>query len=59
MFDVPNSNIAAVHVDKSAVLGESVVEYKYHPTTEQHKDTQDNLARTGQTGDSMAVWSPS
>lgn len=55
MFDVPNSNIAAVHVDKSAVLGESVVEYKYHPTTEQHKDTQDNLARTGQTGDSMAV----
>lgn len=55
MFDVPNSNIAAVHVDESAVLGKSVVEYKYHPTTEQHKDTQDNLARTGQTGDSMAV----
>ncbi len=41
MFDVPNSKIASVWVEKEAVLGSVPVSYKYHPehTTNDTNDT--------------------
>lgn len=60
MFEAPQSDITAVHIDEDAVLGQGVVRYscsqEQEEATSSHNKDTDSLSRTGRTqGNSVAV----
>lgn len=63
MFDVPRSDIVAVHVDEGAVLGRNTIQYIHSQQNENAESdvdnssgSTDNLSRTGcAKGDSVAA----
>lgn len=65
MFDVPHSDIVAVHVDEDAVLGKKQVKYvrsqerEAAETSSNSREEAASLPRTGCfKGDSVAAWPP-